>query len=140
MKKKKIIIWGVIITAVIFVVNLLHRPFGGHREFVGGQRGPGHGPVEMGQAVGHGPHGGFGGHHQFMNGPFHGGSFPWLALLIGLAVLVLLVRWFRKKAKTTSMNQFIDTNLVNTHSPIVSQNAIILDQWEKNITNKKENE
>ncbi|AGK53198.1 hypothetical protein [Bacillus sp. 1NLA3E] len=145
MKKKKVLLWGVIFAAVIFVFNLVHGLFDGHREFAGGQRGLGHGQAGMGQAgmdkaSGFGQHGGFGGHHQLMNGSFHGESFPWLALLIGLVVLVLLVRWLRKRAKATSMNQFIDTSIVSTQTPIISQNASILDQWEKNVTNKKETE
>lgn len=140
MNKKKVIFWGVIITSAIFVFHLLHGLFGDHREFAGGHRVHGHGPIGMGQAVGFGQQGGFGGHHQFTNVSHHGGSFPWLALLIGLTVLVLLVRWFRKKAKTSSVNQFIDTTFVSPQSPVITQNARILDQWERNVTKMKENE
>src|SRR3954454_20933986 len=130
MNKKKVIFWGVIITSVIMVFNFLHGLLGGHRGFAGGQRGHGRGTGEVGQA--YGQQGGFGGHHQFIDGSHHGG-FPWLLLLVGLAVLVLLVRWLRKRAKTSSMNQFIDTSLVSSHTPVMNQNASILDQWEKNI-------
>lgn len=75
-----------------------------------------------------------------MNAPHHGGGFPWLFLIIGLAVLVLLVRWLRKKSKASSMQQFINTSVVNSHIPVTNQNASVLDQWEKNILTKKENE
>ena len=140
MNKKKIIFWGVVAASVIFLTNLLHGLLGGHRRFAGGPHGGhGRGPAGMGQAGGHGPQGGFGGQHQFMNGP-HDGGFPWLAILIGMAVLFLLVRWLRKKGKTSSMNEFIDTSLLNTHTPVMTQNARTLDQWEKNMMNKKENE
>lgn len=131
MKKKKVIFWGVITVSVIFVFNIIHG-------FLGG--GHGRGRAGMGQAAGLGPQGGFGGHHQFMGGSHFGGGFPWLAVLIGLGILVLLVRWFRKKSKTSAMNEFLDTAFVSSQKPIMNQNATILDQWEKNVTNKKENE
>jgi uncharacterized membrane protein len=108
--------------------NLLHDILSGHWGFGGGLRG------------GHGPQGGFGGHHHVMGGPHFGGGFPWLALLIGLAVLVLLIGWLRKKSKASSMNEFIDTTVVSSHTAVNTQNARILDQWENNITTKKENE
>ncbi|MBT2727288.1 hypothetical protein J7E63_10100 [Bacillus sp. ISL-75] len=133
-KVKKGIFWGVGIAAMILVVNVLHYLFGGHSHssYANGPHGHGPGP---GGAMGQ--QGGFGS-HQVMNGPHHGGGFPWLGLLIGLAVLVLLVRWFRKKAKASSMKQFINTP-VGSHIPVINQNASILDTWEKNLTNKKEN-
>ncbi|MGG3467591.1 hypothetical protein ABES02_08940 [Neobacillus pocheonensis] len=137
MKKSKVFFWGIIIASTVLVINVLHFLLGGHSAFARGQHG--HGPGGMGQQ-GMGPRGGGFESHQFMNGPHHGGGFPWLALIIGLAVLVLLVRWLRKKAKTSSMNQFIDTSLVGSHTPVINQNAAILDKWEKNIINKKENE
>ncbi|WP_177201486.1 hypothetical protein [Bacillus sp. OV322] len=117
--------------------RLLYMP-GGHRVFAGE-----HGHGRGGQAGGYGPQGGFGGHRQFMDSPPHEGGSFWLGLLMGLAVLVLLVflvRCFRKKTKVSSMNEFIDTALQSSHSPAVSQNARVLDQWEKNIDSKKENE
>ncbi|WP_318506071.1 hypothetical protein [Bacillus sp. T3] len=81
--------------------------------------------------------------HQVMSGPHHGG-FSWIGsllfLMIGMAVLVLLVKWLRRKAKASSMQQFIDTSILSTTRPIMNQNASLLDQWEKNITTKKENE
>jgi hypothetical protein len=130
-KVKKGIFWGVIIASTVLVINVLHLSFGGSGAFA---RGPhGHGPGGMGRG------GGFSG-HQVMNGAHQGGGFPWLFLLIGLAVLVLVVRWLRKKSKATSMQQFIDTSLVGSHIPVTNQNANVLDQWEKNILTKKENE
>ncbi|WP_160725258.1 hypothetical protein [Bacillus sp. USDA818B3_A] len=128
-KVKKGIFWGVIIASTVLVINVLHLLVGGTSAFA---RGP-HG----GQGGGMG-HGGFG-DKAMMNGAHHGGGFPWLFLIIGLAVLVLLVRWLRKKSKASSMQQFIDTSLVGSHIPVTNQNANILDQWEKNILTKKEN-
>ena len=128
-KAKKGIFWGVIIASTVMVINVLHFLLGGSSAFARGPRGHG----EMG-----GP-GGFAG-RQMMNGPHHGVGFPWLFLIIGLAVLVLLVRWLRKKSKSSSMQQFIDTSLAGSHIPVTNQNATILDQWEKNILTKKENE
>ena len=134
-KMKKGVFWGVIIAAMILVVNVLHSLLGGHGDFDEGR----HGHGVMGQQGEMGQRGGFQG-HQFMNGPHHAGGFPWLGLLIGLAVVFFLVRWLRKKAKTSSMKQFIDTPLVGSHTPVINQNASLLDQWERNLTNKKEND
>lgn len=130
-KMKKGIFWGVVITSIILVINVLHYIFGGHSSFAGARLG--HGPGPRG-AMGY--QGGIG-HHQFMNGPHHGGGFPWLGLLIGLAIVIFLVRWLRKKAKASSMKQFINTPLVGSHTPVINQSANMLDQWEKNVTNKK---
>ncbi|MEH7158920.1 hypothetical protein [Neobacillus drentensis] len=130
-KVKKGIFWSVIITSTVLVINLLHLLVGGSSAFARGPEGHGRG------GMGHG--GGFGG-HQMMNGAHHDGGFPWLFLIIGLAALVLLVRWLRNKSKASSMNQFIDTSLVGSHVPVTNQNASILDQWEKNQLTKKENE
>jgi hypothetical protein len=128
-KVKKGIFWGVIVASTVLVINVLHFLLGGGSGFARGPQG-GHGAGGMGR----------GGGHQMMNGAHHGGGFPWLFLLIGLAVLVLLVRWLRKKSKATSMQQFIDTTLVGSQIPVTNQSANVLDQWEKNILTKKENE
>ncbi len=94
---------------------------------------------------GHGPGGmmpnrGFGGHHVLL-GPQHGG-FPWLGLLvffiIGITIIVLLMKWLKKKAKATSMEQFIQTTLASSYRPMTSEKEHILDRWENEI-NKKEN-
>ncbi|NHC41924.1 hypothetical protein G6549_18385 [Bacillus sp. MM2020_1] len=130
-KVKKGIFWGVIIASSVLVINILHLFFGGSSAFA---RGPhGHGG-SMGQRSG-----GFGG-REMMNGAHHNGGFPWLFLMIGLAVLFLIVRWLRKKSKASSVQQFIDTSVVGSHIPVTNQNASILDQWEKSILTKKENE
>ena len=135
-KTKKGIFWGVVIASSVLVINVLHFLL---RVSSGYARGPeGHFPGRMG-----GYRGGFdGGRHMMMNGGhgYHEGGFPWLFLIIGLAVLVLLVRWYKKKSKSSSMQQFIDTSLAGSHIPVSNQNANILDQWEKNILTKKENE
>lgn len=134
-KVKKGVFWGVIVAAAVLVFNVLHFLIGGDRGREGG-RGPGGIPQQGGM----GQRGGFDHHHHLMNGAHHEGGFPWLFLIIGLAILVLLVRWLRKKAKASSMKQFIDTSLVGSHIPVTNQNANILDQWEKNLLTKKENE
>ena len=151
-KAKKVIFWGVIVATTVLVINVLHFLLGGDRDREGGH---GRGGVSqqggmaqqsgmaqqngMSQQGGMGQRGGFD-HHQMMNGAHHEGGFPWLFLIIGLAILVLLVRWLRKKSKSSSMQQFIDTSLVGSHIPVTNQNANILDQWEKNLLTKKENE
>ena len=77
-----------------------------------------------------------------MNGPHHGGDFRvfgfLLFLIIAVAVVVLVVRWLRRKAKASSMQQLIETPFVSSHTPVMNQNGSILDQWEKNLTDKKE--
>src|SRR3954452_8073346 len=128
-KVKKGIFWGVIVASAIMVINVLHFLLGGSSAYA---RGPG-GHGEMGGRSG------FAG-RQMMNGPHHDGGFPWLFLIIGLAVLLLLVKWLKKKSKTSSMQQFIDTSLVGSHIPVTNQNANVLDQWEKTILTKKEND
>ena len=133
-KVRKGIFWGVIIASSVVVINVLHFLLGGSSTYA---RGPGHGG--MGHQ-GMGPRGGgFGGRHM-MNGPHHDGGFPWLFLIVGLVVLVLLIKWLRKRSKTSSMKQFIDTSMMSSHIPVSNQNANLLDQWEKNLKNKKENE
>jgi H+/Cl- antiporter ClcA len=132
-KVRKGILWSVIAAATICVIKVLHFFLGGHSDFGAGRHGRGYDTGGMGQQGGFEP-------HHFMNGYHHEEGFPWIVLFIGLAVLLLIVRWFRKKAKSSSMNQFIDTPLVVSHIPVINQNASILDQWEKNLTDKKENE
>ncbi|KKI93503.1 hypothetical protein WQ54_04560 [Bacillus sp. SA1-12] len=130
-KVKKSIFWGTIITPMMLGVYFL---FGGKSALAGGPHG--HGPGGMG------PRGGFGGHHM-INGPHHVG-FSWLGfllfLIIGIAILFLLVKFLRKKAKASSMQQFIDTSLMSSRQPVMNKNESFLDQWEKNVTTKKENE
>ncbi|MBZ5752410.1 MULTISPECIES: hypothetical protein [Metabacillus] len=130
-KVKKVLFWSAITTPMVFGVYFL---LGGYSALAAGPHG--HGPREMGLR------GDFGGHHM-MYSHHHGGGFSWwgllLFLIIGIAVLVLFVKWLRKKAKATSMQQFIDTSIMNSHKPMMNQNESILDQWEKNIVNKKEN-
>ncbi|MBV7506102.1 hypothetical protein KW850_12630 [Bacillus sp. sid0103] len=132
-KVKKGIFWGVIIAAMVLMVNVLYYLLGGHSEYAEVRHGYEHGPGGMGAR------GDFEGRHFLNGGPHHEGGFPWLFLIIGLALVVILVKWLRKKAKAASMNQFIDTSLVSSHTPVRNQNANILEQWEKNLTNKKEN-
>ncbi|WHY01205.1 hypothetical protein [Neobacillus sp. DY30] len=85
------IIWGAIITSGLVVMNFFLHLAGGHQTNVGFQNGF--------RPEGRGHHGGRG-HHPLINGPHHGGEFSWFGLLlflmIGLALLVLIVRWVRK--------------------------------------------
>lgn len=120
---RKAIFWGGMITLIILGFNLL---IGGHQ-------------IRYGHVP---PRGGFGGHH-FMYGPHHGGGFSWLGFLIFLLIiitsLVLFAKWLKRRAKKSSMQQFIDTSLASSYKPIMNQNDSILDQWEKNLKNNKEN-
>jgi hypothetical protein len=129
-KLKKSIFWGALITPMVLGVYFL---FGGYSVLAAGPHG--HGRGGMGQRRG------FGG-QLVMNGAHHGG-FSWLGfllfLIIGIAIAVLLVKWLRKKSKASSMQQFIDTSIISSPKPMMNQNTSILDQWEKNLINKKEN-
>ena len=132
-KVKLAIIWGVMITAALVVINFFLHLLGGNQTNVVFQSGF--------RPEGRGHHGGRG-HHPFINGPHHGGEFSWFSLLlfliIGLALLVLILKWVRRKAKNAAMQQFIDTPVTGSHIPVINQNANLLDQWEKNITKKGE--
>jgi hypothetical protein len=133
MKVKKTIFWGAVITPMVLGVCFL---FGGLNALAAGPHG-GHGPGGMGSR------GGFGGPHHVMVVPHNGGGFSWLffllSLLVGAIILVLIVKWVRKKAKAAAMQQFIDTSYMSSYRPIMKQNESILDQWEQNLVNKKEN-
>ncbi|WP_226529664.1 hypothetical protein [Metabacillus niabensis] len=126
---KKTVFWGAIITPMLLGVYLLIGGFS--RALAAGPHGHG----------GMAPRGGFEGHHH-MYGPQHGG-FSWIGflvfLIIGVAILILLIIMLRKKAKNSSMQQLIDTSLMHSHKPAIKKNENILDQWEREITNKKEN-
>jgi uncharacterized membrane protein len=124
-KVKKGIFWGGLIATAILAINVVQFLLRG----IGGFARGGHGFDGKGFAS-----------HQIMHDGHHGGGFHWLSLIIGVAVLVLLVKWFKKKSKASSMQQFIDTSVVGSHIPVTNQNASVLDQWEKNILTKKENE
>ncbi|QCJ41033.1 cytochrome c-type biogenesis protein CcmH [Bacillus sp. S3] len=134
---KKGIFWGAAITTMILFINVIHYFVGGTSAFAEGRHG--HGPGGPG---GMRQHGDFGPPQHMMNGPHQGSGFHWLGtllfLVIGIVILVLVVKWLRRKAKAASMQQFIDTSLMSSHQPFLNQNARMLDQWEKNITTKKE--
>jgi 4-amino-4-deoxy-L-arabinose transferase-like glycosyltransferase len=137
MKKnwKKGIVWVGVIASMILVLNVFHYFLSGASALAAGPHGHGHGGLM-------GPRGGFV-HQQMMMGSHHGVGFSWfwflLFLLLGIVVLVLIMKAIRKKSKASSMQQFIDTSLVSSHRPLTNQNASVLDQWEKNIATKKEN-
>lgn len=142
MKKKKLLFWGIIVAAVVLVLNVMEHLFRGFNRFSGGRGNFGHGPGRMETGTMQ-PQGGMGRHQMMMNGTFqgHGGGFHWVGtlvfLMILIAALVVLFKWLRKKTKTGSMQQFIDTALVGSTVPVTNQNANILDQWEKNVTNQQ---
>jgi len=136
-KVKKSLFWGGIIASMILVVNVFHYLFGGLQAFAAGPNG--HGPRGMAH------HGGFGdfGPQRMIGHHYHGGfSWIWFLLFLILAIvaLALLIRGVRKKSKAAAMQQFIDTNLMSSTRTFVNHNENILDQWEKNTVNKKENQ
>jgi len=130
-KFKLAIIWGAIAASLLVVFNFFLHLAGGPQSKIAAFR-------EV-RPEGRGHHGGFG-HQPFMTNSHHGGDFSWLAflliLLLGLAIVVLFVRWLRKKAKASSMQQFIETPVTGSHIPVINQNARLLDNWEKNIAQK----
>lgn len=130
-KVKKTILWGGLLAPMVLGVYFL---FGGNTALAAGPHGHGRG--------GMGPRGGFDGGHM-MNSAHHGFGFSWLGFLLFLiiagAVFWFVVKWLKRKAKDSSMQQFIDTSLMNSYQPNMNQNGNVLDQWEKTITNKKEN-
>jgi uncharacterized membrane protein len=121
---KKTIFWGALIIPMALLLGglsaLAHGPAHGH--FQGGM----------------GPRG-----HHMMYGPHYGG-FSWLGFLffmiVAIAIVVFFVKWLKKKSKAASMEQFIDTSFMRSSKPMMNQNENLLDQWEKNIINKKEND
>lgn len=132
-KVKKGIFWGGIIASMILVMNVFHHLFGGLNALAAGPHGHG--------SRGMGPHGGFGPGHVM--GQHHSG-FSWFWFLVFLilvaAAIALIVKWLRRKSKASAMQQFIDTSLMSSHSPVTNQRGNVLDQWEKSLVNKKENE
>lgn len=142
-KVKKGIFWGGIVASIILVMNVFHNLFGGLNALAAGPHG--HGPRGLDRHGGFGTQSGFAPHHGFgpqhMMGPHHNG-FSWIwflfFLILGIIVLVLVVKWLRRKSKASAMQQFIDTSLLSSHRPMGNQNGNVLDQWEKNLINKKE--
>lgn len=138
-KMKRGIFWGVLIAAFAFVINALHHTFVGPRHF--GKGFEGHEPGRMmGQHGGFGKKGGFE-PHQFYH---HGGDFHWLGflffLVIVVVVLFILVKWLRRKAKSSTMVHFNNTTALDIQTQAVNPNGTILDQWEKDLVKKKESE
>lgn len=132
-KVKKGFFWGGIIASIVLVMDLITYLFGGINALAAGP----HGHFERGM----GPNGNFQPHHMIAQ-HYHNG-FSWIGFLVfiilGITILLLVWKWIRKKSKATAMQQFIDTSLLSSHRTIPNQNANILDQWEKNIIDKKEN-
>ncbi|TRZ36537.1 hypothetical protein CEQ21_13505 [Niallia circulans] len=130
---KKGIFWSVIIASIILAVSFITRLIGGAANLAFGH----------GQGMGNGMrHGGFG-HAQMMGGFHHSPSFSWLGFLLFLIIVIVVInlvtKHLKKKAKSNSMEQFIPTSTMNTPKPPVNfSNASVLDEWERNNTNKKE--
>ncbi|MFC7686474.1 hypothetical protein [Ureibacillus sp. GCM10028918] len=59
---------------------------------------------------------GFGGHHV-LYGPQHGG-FSWIGLvvflIVGIVIVIFIMKWLKKKSKSTSMELFIQTTLATS--------------------------
>src|SRR5689334_558326 len=90
---------GVIVASIIMGINFFrHLLEGGHRSFNGG-------PNEFRSGRMMGDRGGFG-QHAYMYGPHHGGEFHvfgfLLFLIIAAAIVILVVRWLRRKTKASS--------------------------------------
>ncbi|MBY0122025.1 hypothetical protein [Bacillus sp. S/N-304-OC-R1] len=132
-KLRKGIFWGGIIAAMILVLNGIHFLVGSFTAIVAGP----HWHRQRGMV----PHDGFGPHHMMGYHHHHRFSWMWLLffLILTIVVLALTVKWVRRKSNTSSMQQFIDTSLMSSHRTLSNQNSHILDQWEKNILNNKEN-
>ncbi len=133
-KMKKTVFWGALFTPIVLGVYFL---VGGYSALAAGPHGHGYGPGGMGHR------GGFDSHH-LMYAPQQGSGFSWIGWLIfmfvGMTMLFFLMKWLRKRAKATAMQQFIDTSIMSSHKSMTTQNENILDQWEKNLTYKKEND
>lgn len=134
-KVKLAIFFGVVITSILLIVNFFLHLFANQPQQVVVMKGfhPG----------GRGHHGGFE-THAVMRAPYHGTDFSWMGLLlflvIGLAVVVLLVKWLSNKSKKSSMQRLIETPVTGSYTTVINRNAQVLDQWEKNLPTKKENQ
>ncbi|MCM3033219.1 MULTISPECIES: hypothetical protein [unclassified Niallia] len=128
---KKSIFWGVLIASILLAISIIKNLIGGAAAlahgygFGGGMR-----------------QGGFG-HGQMMGGFHHEPSFSWLGILffviIAAAVITFVIKLFKKKSQSSSVEHFINTSAMSTPKPSVNvNNASILDEWEKNNTNSKE--
>lgn len=132
---KKGIFWGMVTASMVLVISFISNLVGGTAALASGFH-------EHGRDMGMRAQGGFG-HERMMDGFHHGAGFSWIGfllfLIIGVAVLILVGKWLRRKSKSSSMQQFVDTSLMATQKPLMNQNnASLLDEWEKNIANKKE--
>ncbi|MDQ0231821.1 hypothetical protein [Metabacillus malikii] len=131
MKWKKTFMWGGLLTTMVFGIYFL---LGAKPSLAMGPHG--HGPRGIQ------PHRGFDGHHGIV--PHVGSGFSWLGSILLLAiiitVIVLVAKWLRKKSQASAMQQFIDTSMMSSHKPVYNQNASMIDQWEKNLRNNKEND
>ncbi len=128
---KKSIFWGVLIASFILAISFLTKLIGGAAVLAHG-----HG---MGEGM---RQGGFG-HGQMMDGFYHGPGFSWLGhlffVIIAVAVITFVVKFFKRKSQSSSAEHFINSSAMNTPKPSVNfNNASILDEWEKNNTNTKE--
>lgn len=134
-KVKLAIFFGVVITSILLIVNFFLHLFANQPQQVVVMKGF--------HAGGRGHRGGFE-THAVMRVPHHGGDFSWMGLLlflvIGLAVVVLLVKWLSNKSKKSSIKRLIETPVTGSYTTVFNRNAQVLDQWEKNLPTKKENQ
>lgn len=132
---RKGIFWSTIVASLVVVISFLFNFIGGTTTLAAGfhNHGRGGGMLTQNNL----------GHQPMMNAFHHETGFPWLGfvlfLIIGIVVMIVLVKWLQKKSTASSMDQFIDTSLMSSPKPLMNHNnASILDEWEKNMVNKKE--
>jgi uncharacterized membrane protein len=137
------IFWGAIAAFIIVGINVIRHLFESRRQFSGGPNGFRSGGMMGTQGGMMNRQGGFG-RNEFMYAHHHGGDFHifgvLLFLIIAAAIVIFVLRWLRRKTKSSSMQQLIDTPFVSSHTPVSNMNGNILDQWEKSLKDQKENE
>lgn len=137
-KVKKGMFWTGMIAVMMVVINVFHHLFGALNVLASGPHGHG-GPKGMGPHGSFSPLGGSASHHM-IGYQQQGFSWLWFLLIASLvvAVIVVVMKWLRKKLKDAAMQQFIHTSIMNSHRPMPNQNTNVLDQWEKSLATKKE--
>lgn len=135
---KKGIFWGAMVASMTLVISFIFNQIGGASTAMAAGFHDRGGPRE---AVMH--HQDMVIHEKVMVSYHNEPSFSWIwtlfFILFLVTVIVLAVKFFRKKSQASSMQQFIDTSIMNTPKPSVNySNAAILDEWEKNTAEQKE--
>ena len=120
MSVRKVVKWALVAIALIMVVKLAMMMFGGF-----------HGGYHIPRGFGHY---GMSGHH--IGGPSLIWSF--LSAVFWISLIAVLGSWGWKK---WSASRITSSATLSTHPfPSYNHQADILDEWEKNQMNKKENE